>query len=454
MFKISKDRTDNFLLKAVFKGDSAPASVLEKKFHFTENADKKEAYLFLGEKDKFDKTAAREVAEILSKAARGYDVDLVTFVTDKVPAEYLVKVLQERYMYNNAELFSAKTSPKPEIHDLVVFKSNESLPCFKMLKERTSVLLDAVNFARNLQKTPPNICNSEWLADRYVEELKKYPELKVTVLDKAQIEAEKMGLFLSVNRGSMYQPRLVVVEYNGNPESKEKTVIVGKGITFDSGGYNLKTGGHMLNMKYDMSGSAIAAATLKAVAQLKPKANFAAVLPLTDNRVNGDASLPDTVWVSKSGKSVEINNTDAEGRLILADGMTYALENLKATRVVTVATLTGAILVALGETFTGAWATDDQDWKLLLEAAESEDELVWRMPLHEDFAQNIRKSEIADLKNTDLSGKGGSNSAAMFLKEFAKDAKFVHLDVAGTADAAQKPTGVLVKTLAKLASLV
>ncbi|SFW07375.1 leucyl aminopeptidase [Chlamydia abortus] len=162
-----------------------------------------------------------------------------------------------------------------------------------------------------------------------------------------------MDLLLSVNKGSMYEARVVIIEYNGNPESKEKTVYVGKGITFDAGGYSLKSPKFMLGMKYDMSGSAIVAATMKAIAQLKPKVNAAAIMCITDNRINGDASLPDSVYTSMSGKTVEVNNTDAEGRLVLADGLFYGATKLNATHLIDIATLTGAIVRTLGESHTG-----------------------------------------------------------------------------------------------------
>ncbi|WAM01821.1 M17 family metallopeptidase [Mycoplasmopsis felis] len=245
------------------------------------------------------------------------------------------------------------------------------------LKE-ANVLSDAVNYARNLQILPPNICNSEYLAETVLKDLSEYKNLKISVLTKKEIQELGMGLLLSVNRGSMYEPRVVVIEYNGNPESSEKTVYVGKGITFDSGGYSLKPSRSLIGMKFDMSGSVFVASAMKAIAQLQPKTNVSAIMCITDNRVNGDSSLPDSVWKSMNGKTVEINNTDAEGRLVI-DGITYAVRNLKATRIVDVATLTGAILVALGSTYTGVWSTTEKGWEELSKAANEQHELVWRI---------------------------------------------------------------------------
>ncbi|MBN3534838.1 M17 family metallopeptidase [Mycoplasma procyoni] len=438
----------NVVLKAVFKGEELKKGTIEKNLAITEFLNENLAVIYLGEKEE-SKTLFETLMPKLASLPRVYDLDLESFLSKKVSAGYFVKKLYEAYEFAHSDIYSAKTSKKEEALELnVVYKDLDQI---EVAINKVQKMMEAVNFARNLQATPPNICNSEWMAEEVRKEVSKYPNLKVNVLNKKEIEELGMGLLLSVNRGSMFEPRLVTIEYNGNPASKEKTVFVGKGITFDSGGYNIKTGGHMSGMKYDMSGAAIVASALKAVAELKPKANVAAVLSITDNRVNGDASLPDSVWKSMNGKTVEINNTDAEGRLVLADGMTYAIRNMNATRLITVATLTGAILVALGTTYTGAFSTSNELWSEIQAAAKEQGELVWRLPLHDAFAQNIKKSTVADLKNTDLSGKGGSISAAMFLKEFSENKDFTHLDIAGTAESGEKPMGVMVRTLAQLA---
>ncbi|WP_036452091.1 leucyl aminopeptidase family protein [Mycoplasma buteonis] len=445
-------RNSDLLVKAVFKGGEYPKTLIEKNSVVTEYFDKNEALAYMGDAEKYDYNSVFNFAKsFFSSQVRNVQIDLDSFVNGKVCISCVVKAFVYAYNYVKADIYSAKTNKKEEEYSTSLLSTADSSKYQEALNEAV-VLSDAVNFARNLQVTPPNICNSEWLAEEVVNDLKQYSNLKVTVLDKKAIEAQKMGLLLSVNRGSMYEPRVVVIEYNGNPDSKEKSVYVGKGITFDSGGYSLKPGRSMLGMKYDMSGSVFVASAMKAIAQLQPKANVAAIMCITDNRVNGDASLPDSVWTSMNGKTVEINNTDAEGRLVMADGLTYAVRNLKATRLVDVATLTGAILVALGSTYTGVWATTDQAWNDLKAAADKQNEAVWRMPLDEAFAKEIRNSVVADLKNTDLSGAGGgSSSAAMFLKEFTEDVEYIHLDVAGTADIASRPTGVMVKTLVQLA---
>ncbi|TDV24293.1 leucyl aminopeptidase [Mycoplasmopsis mustelae] len=452
MVKVEKSRNSSMLVKAVFKGDKFPETLVQKDGVLTEYFDTNEAIVYFADEQKYNYDVVSKFAKnLFANQVRCLQIDLDSFVRGKVCIPCVVDAFTNAFKFTTAEIYSAKTGPKPEKHSVSFLSLADEVRYAEKL-HTANVLADAVNFARNLQILPPNICNSEFLAQAVVDDLKQYDNLKVTVLDKKAIEAHKMGLLLSVNRGSVYEPRVVVIEYNGNPESEEKTVYVGKGITFDSGGYSLKPSRVMLGMKFDMSGSVFVASALKAIAQLKPKTNVAAIMCITDNRVNGDASLPDSVWTSMNGKTVEVNNTDAEGRLVMADGLTYAVRNLKATRLVDVATLTGAILVSLGHTYTGVWATSDKAWEELKEAAESQHELVWRMPLDEAFAKEIRNSVVADLKNTDLSGVGGgSSSAAMFLKEFTEGVEYIHLDVAGTAEVGGKPTGAMVKTLVQLA---
>ncbi|EIE41403.1 leucyl aminopeptidase [Mycoplasmopsis canis UFG4] len=449
---VDNTKNGSLLLKAIFKGNELPKNLIEKNNVVTEYFSSNEAFVFLGEEKKYNYESLYGFARsFFASQSRDYQIDLDSFVSEKLELSHVVSAFVNAYNYVHADIYNAKTSKKPEEFKLSLYSSKDKSE-YQNALEKALILSESVNFARNLQITPPNVLNSEKLAEIVLNDLKQYDNLKLTVLNKKQIEELGMGLLLSVNRGSMYEPRVVVIEYNGDKNSNDKTVYVGKGITFDSGGYSLKPGRSMIGMKFDMSGSVFVASAMKAIAQLKPNTNVAAVMCITDNRVNGDASLPDSVWTSMNGKTVEINNTDAEGRLVMADGITYAVRNLKATRIVDVATLTGAILVALGSTYTGVWATTEQAWKDLKEAADTQHELVWRMPLDEAFAKEIKNSPVADLKNTDLSGNGGgSSSAAMFLKEFTEDVEYIHLDVAGTAEQGGRPTGVMVKTLVQLA---
>ncbi|UWV79082.1 M17 family metallopeptidase [Mycoplasmopsis felis] len=219
--------------------------------------------------------------------------------------------------------------------------------------------------------------------------------LEIQVLTKKEIQDLNMGYYYLLIKVVHIEPRVVIVKYFGNPESKEITSIVGKGITFDTGGVNTK-GYHMEGMKFDMSGSVIAAYTVKVLAELQAKVNAYAIMCITDNRINNDASLPENVYQSMSGKWVEVTDTDAEGRLVLADGIYYAASKLNSTTIIDVATLTGAISVALGTVYSGVWSTNETKWQKFKEASLKAQEKVWRMPFHKDFdkAINLLKLQI------------------------------------------------------------
>lgn len=446
---IDKLSADKITLKGFFSDDERAEikTLLRTKNQVTEYLDQNLAFICLGKKNEFDLEGLKcTVNAVLKLNTRDFQIDSTTFVNDQVNLQTVINkfIDQDEYL-NGSDLYSAKTVKKDPTTELAILVPADN----EAEAKKTLAVAKLVNQARYFQATPPNICNSEWLADQFVQMFKdvKGSNVKVTVLNKKEIEQQKMGLFLSVNMGSGYEPRLVVIEYNGDPKSKEKIALVGKGITFDSGGYNLKGSQHILGMKFDMSGAAISAAVLKGVIQQKPKVNVVAVLPLTDNKISSFGQTPDSIWTSMSGKTVEVNNTDAEGRLILADAITYAIKKANATEIIDIATLTGAIVVALGETYTGVWSTCCKRWEQFQTAAQQQDELVWRMPFHKDFIKNIKDSKFADYKNTDLSGKGGSNSAAMFLKEFTEDKPYLHLDIAGTGGTGDMPRGIMVKTL-------
>ncbi len=449
---VNKENAKLFKIKGFFNTSTIQEkNLLKNKFSMTEFPDKKTAYIYLGDEDKFDNSLLKLVAKkIINLKTREFEINAKSFVTKNVTEEMVVQVFVDQFEYITGEgLYSAKTSKKENKIQLNIFSEDVKM---NKVAEDTLFFSKAVNIARRLQATPPNICNSEWLADEMFKFLNVHDsKISLKILNKKEIEKENMGLFLSVNAGSAYEAKLVTVEYNGNPSSKSKTVYIGKGITFDTGGYNLKPSNFIQGMKYDMSGAAICFAAMNAIIELSPKTNISMVLPLTDNRISSLASLPDSIYTSMSGKTVEVNNTDAEGRLILADAITYAIKKFNPTRIIDVATLTGAIVVSLGSTYTGAWATTEKAWNDLLEASTQQNELVWRMPFHNDYLANIKKSNFADYKNTDLTGKGGSCSAAMFLKEFTDKKEYIHLDIAGSGGEGDNPTGIMVKTLIQLA---
>jgi leucyl aminopeptidase len=294
---------------------------------------------------------------------------------------------------------------------------------------RGEVLGDAVNFARKLAITPANDMTPTHLAEA-AQQAAKDSGLEVDILDEDRCRQEGMGSFLSVAQGSSQPPKFIVLKYQGNPGSKELLALVGKGITFDSGGVSLKPPERMEEMKYDMSGAAGVIAAMRAIGKLKPQINVVGIAPATENMPGGRATKPGDIFTAMNGKTIEVINTDAEGRLILADALCYA-NKLGATRIVDAATLTGACVIALGHTASAAVSNNDGLVQAFLAAAKPTGERYWQMPLYDEYA-DLMKSDIADLKNT--GGRpAGTLTASAFLKAFAGDTPWVHLDIAGTA---------------------
>ncbi len=259
----------------------------------------------------------------------------------------------------------------------------------------------------------------------------QFPQIKTTIFDKKWIEKQGMGLLLAVNQGSNKEPAFIISHYKGDPSSKQNTVLVGKGITYDTGGLNLKPTGFMETMKSDMSGAATVLGTLHAVAKLKLPINLIGVIPAAENAISANSFKPGDVYRSYTGKTVEIGNTDAEGRLILADALAYAVEHLKPTRIIDFATLTGAVEIALGNEVIGLLSNQDALADALLSSGFSTYERLCRLPLYEEYREAL-KSEIADIRN--IGGRpAGTITAAMFLQEFVGDTPWAHCDIAGTA---------------------
>lgn len=296
--------------------------------------------------------------------------------------------------------------------------------------EKYQAIAEGVYYVRDLANS-----NSEDVTAQYLEGCargiaKMFPDVKLTLFDKKRIEKEKMGLLLAVNKGSATDPAFIILEYRGNSKSKDCTVLVGKGITYDTGGLNIKSA-NMETMKVDMAGAAACLATLSVACTLEMKVNLTVVIPSTDNCVSATSFRPGDVYSSYAGKNVEVLNTDAEGRLILADAIAYAVKNLNPTRIIDIATLTGGIDIALGPEATALMSNDDALSAALLQAGEKTYERLWRMPLFEEYKDRL-KSDIADLKS--WNGRtAGPNVAATFLGEFAGNVPWAHLDIASTA---------------------
>ncbi|TAM61858.1 leucyl aminopeptidase [bacterium] len=320
---------------------------------------------------------------------------------------------------------------------------------------RGRVIGDGVNLARVLANAPPAELTPQALAAS-ARTVARQVGLTYAVLEPAQMARLGMGAILAVGKGSIHPPRMIVLSYRGNARSKETLALVGKGITFDSGGISLKPGERMDEMKMDMSGGAGVVGALAAIALLKPKLNVIGVIAAAENLPSGSAYRPGDVLRAMNGKTIEVLNTDAEGRLALSDALSYAVAKLGATKIVDAATLTGACVVALGYAASAAMTNDEAWCKQVLEAAAATGERYWHMPLFEDYTTQIR-SEIADIKNT--GGRpGGALTAGAFLKEFAGEVPWVHFDIAGTAYTdrespyqAKGPAGVPVRAFVAIA---
>lgn len=263
-----------------------------------------------------------------------------------------------------------------------------------------------------------------------------HPKIKTTVFDKKWLEKQGMGLILAVNRGSQKDPALVQLVYRGNPKSKKQVALVGKGILYDTGGLSLKPTDGMLSMKCDMAGAATVLGTIWTAAALGLKVNITALMPLAENSIDGNSYKLGDVYRSYSGKTVEITNTDAEGRLVLADAIGYAVDQIKPSALIDLATLTGACVVALGEDVAGLFCNNDPLAEELLDASESSQEPICRLPVYNDYFESYR-SEIADMVNSAPGRDAGAIKAALFLQAFAKDVPWAHFDIAGPSHIAK-----------------
>lgn len=292
-------------------------------------------------------------------------------------------------------------------------------------------IAEGVYFARDLTNGNADLVTPQYLGESARKIAEKFPNMSAEVYDRKWIEKERMGLLAAVARASPNEPAFIVLSYRGHPRSKDHTILVGKGVTYDTGGLNLKPTGSMETMRDDMSGAAVVLATLATAASLKLKHNITAVIPSTENAIDSNSFKPGDVYPSLSGLSVEIGNTDAEGRLILADALTYSVKNLKPTRLIDLATLTGSIVVALGDDISGLFCNNDKLCMQLIEASVNTSEKLWRMPLHEPYKEQL-KSDVADLRN-EGGRPGGSIKASLFLQHFVEDMPWAHIDIAGTA---------------------
>jgi leucyl aminopeptidase len=355
-------------------------------------------------------------------------------------------------------LYSFSKYKKPEYEDideiLIVAKEGEEVPIIKSAIDKGKAVAQATNMARDMVNEPANYMTPTRMAEVAKEIATKY-DLGLKIFDREDMEAMGMGALLGVAKGSNQPPKLVVLSYKGDEGSQNTMGFLGKGITFDSGGISIKASEGMEEMKDDMAGAAAVMTALGAIAQLKPKINVTAVIPTTENLPSGTALKPGDILKAMNGKTIEVISTDAEGRLILADALSYAAKQ-GVSPLIDLATLTGACRIALGTFYSGLFGNNQELIDKVRKAAERTGERMWQMPMPEEYKEQ-NKSDIADIKNAG-NRIGGAITAALFLAEFVDNVPWVHIDIAGTAFSSKESgyiakgaTGVGVRTLVELA---
>lgn len=384
-------------------------------------------------------------------------VYLDSFISEKIAALDVSHALSEAFALATYQFEGYKqksNEPEKEIERITIYTEEIDEAEAMSALSVGYIYGRATNSARTLVNLPGNLLTATDLAE-YAKELAVKYQFSVEILEKEEMLKLGMGAFLAVNQGSTQPPKMIVLKYQGKEEWKDVIGLVGKGITFDTGGYSLKTKTGIVGMKTDMGGAAAVLGAMEIIGELKPEQNVVAVIPATDNMISGNALKPDDVITSLSGKTIEVLNTDAEGRLALADAVTYAKQH-GADYLVDVATLTGGVITALGTETTGAITNHEAWFEQVLEASFEAGEPIWRLPLFERDKERVRNSKIADLNNSPGS-EGHAIMGGAFIGEFAEDTPWVHLDIAGTATRKQPnelcpagATGVMVRTLALL----
>ena len=454
-----KDLVEEFEFSVASKHFKAD---LGETFSFTHLNGSTVLILGLGEKGKLTREGLRKQIANCYKAIHNKYEDLTLHLDGfmlKDDVEGTLKAISEALALSNygfdRHLSSKRKTKLSEVTLLTSEKKTHQKKWETILAEVKTVTT-AIHFMRDLVNEAPNILNSETYAKEIEKDAKKLKNVKVKVLGKSDLKKEKMGMFLSVNAGSAYEPQLVHLTYTpSKATSKTKHIaLVGKGLTFDTGGYSLKPGASMMNMKFDMAGSATVYAAFRAAVELQLPIKISCFLGMTDNAVSSHATMPDSIVTARNGKTVEILNTDAEGRLVLGDVVNYACD-FNPDAIIDAATLTGAILVALGSEVCGLFSNDDKLAKALLEASKNADEYMWQLPIIEEH-KNDMKSVVADLKNIGSVGNGGSAKGAAFIQAFLKDGiPWAHLDIAGVGDSqghlpycpAKGASGLVVRSL-------
>ena len=442
-------------LKLVSELDKFPSWVVKKDGQVTLVSQTQTYYLYFAKKDYDFQQIYNFWVEFAQNNPQKMKIEVQSFVTKQLSLEQAVQAIAEGVWFASHSVVSYQTTPIKIVYPTYWLVVNELVksPVEKIL-QRSRLKLQAVNWARDLQDQPPNKLRATDFVQEVIQKFRGIKKIKVRILTKKEIVEKKMGLLLAVNAGSSHhEPRVVILSYRGKPQSSEVLGIIGKGITFDSGGYNLKSTPALAGMKFDMSGAATVCAAFWALVKENPVLNLTVIACLTENSIGGQATFPESVIESMNGKTVEINNTDAEGRLALADGITYAIRQEKVSKIITVATLTGAVVNALGEHLTGVLTNHRPFYRQLRQAFARSQERYWELPIILENSQSLKENtSVADLGNIMKDRSMGASGGAAFLQEFSEKRPFIHCDIAGTAwkSKNRRGTGAMVRTLIEL----
>ena len=458
------DRAAGGLLKKLATGGELTGKALEFTLLHAPSGLKAERLLLIGagKRDQFNVATLRKIAGAAARSLKAKSVKNFAFLANGgLSVEDAAQAIAEGLITGDFETDKYKTDKKSDKRTdtvaLIGFSDSEKPAAEKGLT-RGQIIADAQNFTRDLVNEPSNKLTPRILAEK-AEAMAKEAGLAVDILDEKRIADLKMGALLSVAQGSIEPPRLIVVTYTpANTKAGAPVIgLVGKAVTFDTGGISIKPADGMEKMKYDMAGGATMLGVMRALAALKPNVKVIGVVPATENMPGGKAQKPGDIQTAMSGKTIEVLNTDAEGRLILADAVHYA-KQLGATHLVDAATLTGAIVVALANINVGVFGSNQEWTDKLLASAKVTGEKMWQLPMDDEYREFI-KGSFADIQNIGSGKGGGSITGAWFIREFAGDTPWIHLDIAGTAwndDAkpwlAKGPTGVSLRTLVHLVS--
>src|SRR3989344_4158594 len=416
-----------------FKGSLSQTLVFYPEHNYSA---KRVLYIGLGKESELDKEKLRRAYSTVAKTARALkssSFSVLLPIIKSIDSITVAKSVTEGILLGSYSFTKYKTDKKelpPELKGITLILSSQShITEIKRIVEKTRIVCDNVQFVRDLVNENSKDKSALTMESMAISIARRH-KLRLSVLTEKEMKRLGMNLILAVNSGAQKPPRLLILSYYGNPKSKDKYAVVGKGIIFDSGGLNLKQTGYLETMKSDMAGAATALGIVKTASELRLRTNIIAVMPLCENLVGPSSYNPGDVFTAFNKKTVEITNTDAEGRLILADALSYTVSKIKPRLVIDLATLTSACMVALGRFIAGMMSNNEEYSSKLLQSGKDTNEIVWELPLSDDF-KDLSKSDIADMLNSSKGKFAGAIEGGMFLKNFVDKTPWIHLDIAG-----------------------